>query len=501
MRRRRRSRRNRRFRRHFRQGSTTPITQRVADINQPGGFIRGAFTGRRGSRGTPIFSATPKKIPFTIKTPPLPTETTPRFIGGGSSPLVGDFPRRGPSTIAPVITKDLTPEKQAQILGEAVGRGGISKKELNFLVLQLKKQQEETKRLEQERILREQEKQKFLTSEGQRTNVTQPLGNLSAIPTKDKSFLGGFSPTGQVLEAFTGRKQTAKGTFEGRELTIGERIGAGASGALAVVPVPGGVAGKAGIEGLEAAAKPALSKINPIQTIKWALFESKAGGIIRNPKNTKLIGKLMAAAGVGIITINFTKDVITDMIFSGFIGVEEALQMVGFTSSQAIKTGNQTLIDEAFASEQEVLDFADELKDKLPWEKSIAAINFFRKKGQDTLDLKKKIQENQKIAEANGEDDKAYWERINKQKFEQEKFLIDDYNKQRKLQIQWEEEARAAEREEEARFWANERAKQRRNEAADRQKQANFWFEYRKKVMELNQTGSAQRSNLGFGLL
>ena len=77
--------------------------------------------------------------------------------------------------------------------------------------------------------------------------------------------------------------------------------------------------------------------------------------------------------------------------------------------------------------------------------------------------------------------------------------MVEHYNEQRKLQLQWEQEAKRDARNEDATFWARERAKQRKKEAEDRQAIADFWNAYRKASAKLAE--DSRPSNLNFGLL
>ena len=65
--------------------------------------------------------------------------------------------------------------------------------------------------------------------------------------------------------------------------------------------------------------------------------------------------------------------------------------------------------------------------------------------------------------------------------------------------LAWEEEAKDRDMKEDAKFWAAERAKQRKMEEEDRKAIAQFWAEYRKKLYEIQQNN--RPSNLNFGLL
>lgn len=93
----------------------------------------------------------------------------------------------------------------------------------------------------------------------------------------------------------------------------------------------------------------------------------------------------------------------------------------------------------------------------------------------------------------------AYFAFIREEEAREERAIIDYYNEERMTLLDWESNARAAQREEEARFWAEQRALKSRAEAADREAQAEFWFQYRKRLQEL--TDNNRPSKLNFGLL
>ena len=91
------------------------------------------------------------------------------------------------------------------------------------------------------------------------------------------------------------------------------------------------------------------------------------------------------------------------------------------------------------------------------------------------------------------------FKRAREEEAEQDKAATEFYNSERKKMLKFESEAAKAGREEEAKFWAAERAKQREKEAEDRQAIADFWILYRKTAQKI--ADNNRPSNLNFGLI
>jgi hypothetical protein len=171
-----------------------------------------------------------------------------------------------------------------------------------------------------------------------------------------------------------------------------------------------------------------------------------------------------------------------------------------FLIPEAQRTGDWSLVDETTEAMEEIMDLDI-------WEKIFlysplsAAVGIPNKiEGiQLAVNANKKFIEDQKVKQAQGLTEDQYWEQRRLEQAEQEKALIDYYNEQRKLQIQWEAEARAAQRDEDARFWAKQQADQRKKEAEDRQAIADFWAAYRRQAQIV--ADNNRPSTLNFGLL
>ncbi len=236
-----------------------------------------------------------------------------------------------------------------------------------------------------------------------------------------------------------------------------------------------------------------------------SVFKVTAGGVVSNPKTASLIGNIAkeVLSPRTLLTVGFTG--LSTYILGLWGGAEapEPLNIPGkMVVDQALATGDWTLFDElnkarddifSEGTEQSLLDafpiFGDAIKRiKQKWDANRAGAKVIQQWG-----------ENEKIRQQNGEDDRAYWERVKQQ--EKQDFIDNTnyYNEQRRQMVEWEREAEVAARNEDAEFWRREREKQRKAEEEDRKAIADFWLAYRKKVQELND--ASRPSKLNFGLL
>ena len=176
----------------------------------------------------------------------------------------------------------------------------------------------------------------------------------------------------------------------------------------------------------------------------------------------------------------------------------------------AMRTGNWSLVEEAQASRDQILD--------LGWWETVASwspispIIGIPRKIQGGIDAAKsmdKVIEDLRFQQENGLDEAAM--RVKRLQEEQE-----DYNQNRennraldRLEFEWEQEERAAaraavkaderqQRNENADFWAAERAKRREEEAKDRIAIAKFWMEYRKQIAKIQQESRPSKLVFGF---
>ncbi len=234
-------------------------------------------------------------------------------------------------------------------------------------------------------------------------------------------------------------------------------------------------------------------------------FKVTAGGAVANPKNAGLIANIAK-------TILDPRTILTvgmaglSTYILGLWGGAEAPEPLNIPEKmvvdQALATGDWTLFDElnkarddifSEGTEQSLLDaipiFGDAIKRiKQKWDANRAGAKVIQQWG-----------ENEKIRQQNGEDDRAYWERVKQQ--EKQDFIDNTnyYNEQRRQMIEWEREAEVAARNEDADFWREQAEKTRKAEAEDRKAVADFWFAYRKKVQQLSDAN--RPSQLNFGLL
>lgn len=211
----------------------------------------------------------------------------------------------------------------------------------------------------------------------------------------------------------------------------------------------------------------------------------------RAAKNPKVVGAAAIGALVGAIGT---------YPFAGFIK-EEALQTLGFATKNAIELGDEEGFRQSVELQEAILDPGvwDRIKAKIPYTNVIDSLDEFQEAANIKLEIDKKIFDDKKKQLEEGETNDQRWERVRQEQIEQEKMMIDYYNEERKKLLEWEEEAKRAQREEDARFWAAERAKQRELEAADRKAQADFWTAYRKEAQKA--ADNNRPSKLNFGLI
>ena len=200
-------------------------------------------------------------------------------------------------------------------------------------------------------------------------------------------------------------------------------------------------------------------------------------------------------------------------VFGQFIGVEEASQTANIAARDALINGNLDAYDEAAAARDEVLKdptFWDDIASLIPFKNVLDKLEKYRNTAVTAANVYDQIAEDKRIQQETGESDDDKWKRVRKEEADQDKAAVDYYNEQRKLMVTWEIEAKAAARaatrsaekkarNEDAAFWARERARQRELEAADRKAIADFWIAYRKTLLKFQSDN--RPSNLNFGLL
>lgn len=259
----------------------------------------------------------------------------------------------------------------------------------------------------------------------------------------------------------------------------------------------------AGLIGMGKAGKLALSKtaFGKVATI-GKLPSGAIGAIAINSKTAGLVGKILGKF--------FSKKTLAFLgasasaIFLGQWGQAEAGEPISITMRDALRqaqeTGDWTIYNEAMNARNEITDLATWEKILL-WTPAAPFIGITNKiKGAITGGvIMDKVAEKEKVRQETNQTNEDYWESTRKEKAEQEKQNIDYYNEERKKITEWEIEAKKAHRDEDAKFWAKEKEKQRKKEAEDREAIADFWLNYKKEVQKLYE--DSRPSNLNFGLL
>ena len=192
--------------------------------------------------------------------------------------------------------------------------------------------------------------------------------------------------------------------------------------------------------------------------------------------------------------------------------LEEAKEGMIFGAGKAISTGDVEVIAQ-FQAESDVI-FDNSLWEKIARLTPGAKREYEFSQKAKALKAQKKVNDkiiNDVILEKQtGETDDAKWKRVKEEEDAQDKAAVDYYNEQRKNQVTWEQEARAAAdkatresekkaRNEDAEFWAKEEVKAKQREEDDRKAIADFWTAYRKTQAKIQENN--RPSNLNFGLL
>ncbi len=252
---------------------------------------------------------------------------------------------------------------------------------------------------------------------------------------------------------------------------------------------------------------------------------------------------MLTKAGLSLGAAGILVSAIGSYPFAGFIQ-EEALQTLSLGIRSAIENGDFESAEEAIAFLEEILDPSvwDQIVAKIPYINVLNQLKTFREAATIKVAIDKKVVEDMRIQQETGESDDEKWKRIREEEEEADKAVIDYYNEQRRIIVEWENDAkleaekargkvfeasaartrtgelelagqkqdifeagtaktRAAQikaRNEDAAFWAKERAKQSQLEAEDRKAIADFWMAYRREVYKIQQDN--RPSNLNFGL-
>lgn len=180
-----------------------------------------------------------------------------------------------------------------------------------------------------------------------------------------------------------------------------------------------------------------------------------------------------------------------------FVGEEEAAQAAGMAVWMAQSADDYDTYLAARALQEEALnpENRDNLKSYVPYANFADGLDNY---ANITL-AAGKIMDKIMYDKETGESDEDKWARINQEKLDSEQASIDYYNEERKKLVQWELDAKAEQRDDDATFWAAEAEKQRILEEEDRQAIADFWLNYKKMTVLLQDVN--RPSNLKFGLL
>ena len=255
--------------------------------------------------------------------------------------------------------------------------------------------------------------------------------------------------------------------------------------------------------GLGMKTKAAISLGTEQQMAKMAV-SGGTGTIILNAKNTALSSGIITK-----ILKQFGKPALIAASIGAIIGTYpwaewaagEAREIMGFTMTRAINSGDPEIMREAQAEQDEIFDrnVWEEIARWIPGVNIAAAFTDKMKAmlAQKAVNDKIINDEIQKIESGETDDDK--WRRIKEEEAIQDKAAVGYYNEQRKLMLEWEAEANRNQRDADAEFWRKERAMQSQKEKEDREAISKFWMAYRKQMQKL--ADNSRPSNLNFGIL
>ena len=263
--------------------------------------------------------------------------------------------------------------------------------------------------------------------------------------------------------------------------------------------------------GIGKGAEPGLGVATNTATKK--LIDSAADKVVSKTVISKG-WKIAASAAAALIIV---KEILTltlgGKVFGQFIGMEEASQTLGFAASQALRAGDLESYDELATVRDDILKeptFWDNIKALIPFKNVGDQLEKYRIAAVASGKVFDKLAEDRRIQIETGETDDERWKRVKQEEDEMRREYKTWSIEQDKIRNDNEREARAAVRKatnaaerkarnEDAEFWANEKAKEREREAADRKAIADFWAAYKKIQQKIQQDN--RPSNLNFGLL
>ena len=247
-----------------------------------------------------------------------------------------------------------------------------------------------------------------------------------------------------------------------------------------------------------------LGKVGTVSTNWYSGATSTAETIavneITKAATKSMLGKIAAGVGIATGVVSGLMGAIGSYPFAGFIK-EEALQTLGFATNMAINSGNVEEAENAIAMTDEVLNpnMWKDIFQKVPYANVVSSLQDFYEAANLGNTVNKKRVEDLRIQVETGETEDAKWARLRQEQDEEEKQMIDYYNVERQKQVEWEKQASLEGRNEDARFWADQKAKQMELEAADRKAIADFWEAYRKKSQKA--ADENRPSKLNFGII
>lgn len=325
------------------------------------------------------------------------------------------------------------------------------------------------------------------------------------VPTSQSNkniFGGGAKPKKSTFEKV--KEGAAKiGKFfspkQQAEEALGIKIEAGAA------PAIGGIGSGFGAAGKWLPAKSLKLAKSNAQLVKAGTKVAKVGGKI-NPKTAVLAEGLLAkvlkpktllAAGGALAGA-------ASSLFLGLWAQAEAPEPLSIVMrdvlAQAQKTGDFSLYEESAEARDDIIDL--NIWEKIAkWSPLSPIIGIPNKiKGvAAAAQIQDQLAKDMQIQAETGETEDDKWARVREQQAQEERDNIDYYNEKRKEMLDWEQEAKANQRNEDAAFWAKEAEKQRKLEEEDRQAIADFWQAYREEAARM--ADDNRPSNLNFGLL
>ncbi len=219
-----------------------------------------------------------------------------------------------------------------------------------------------------------------------------------------------------------------------------------------------------------------------------------------NSATTRLTGKMLGKVGFTMAAAAFIASSVGTYPFAKF-EIVEGLDKIGYARTRAMGEGRFDLVDALNQLQDEILNPEgwDAILQKIPFANVYNSVTQNIKAAEASRQVFDKLIEDEKTKIETGQTDAE----LRKKNKEEEDNMFRETTKFRlELEAEYaenEREARENQRNDDAKFWANERAKQRKKEAEDREAIAIFWNEYRKKKQQIAEDN--RPSNLNFGLV